>query len=176
MADYFTPTVVQQEIPAELISPFEKLLLAAIFEHEEENGKIYYFASEASSDFLTLDRADLEHALAATTAKSRLKTFVQEQIDATPAVCADIDLDLTVSLYGSDAYLVILQDIVRRSKGALPYLTITESWTCSKIRPDALGGQAIIITPRAIRTWSTYRYLEAFTGRFEQKQCANMPP
>lgn len=175
MADYFTPTVVQQQIPAGLISPFEKLLLGAMFEHEEEDGKIYYFADDTPSDFPTLGRAGLEKALAASPQKSRLEEFAQRELEMAPSCSADIDLDLTASLYGSDAYLVILQDIIRRSKGRLPYLTITAAWTCSRMRPDGFGGHASIITPRAIRYWSTSRYLEAFTGRFEKKQRADTP-
>jgi hypothetical protein len=176
MADYFTPTTVQQQIPAGLISPFEKLLLAHIFEHEELDEKLYYFASEAPCDFPTLDRTELEAALAASPQKSRLKTFAKQQLDAAPADSPRIDLDFSASPYGNEGHLIILQDIVRRCKDQLPYITVTAAWTCSKMHPDGFGGHAIIITPRAIRSWSTGRYLEAFPTPFEKQQPANTPP
>ena len=47
MADYFTQTVLRQTIPASLISPLERLLLGQIFESEDHDGNIYYYASEA---------------------------------------------------------------------------------------------------------------------------------
>jgi hypothetical protein len=174
MADYYLPTVIQQPIPQKLISPFEELLLGAVFEHEEEDATIYYFASNTPSDLPSVDRHELIEALAATPQKSRLKTFAQNELDE-QRESPHVDLDFTASIYGSDAYLVILQDIVRRSRGALPYLTIASAWTCSKMRPNGFGGQATIITPRAIRHWSTHAYFQAFIARFEKKARRGKP-
>jgi hypothetical protein len=176
MADYFTQLVVQQNIPLSLISPFEKLLLGAMLECEQEDEETYYFASEQVCDFPTVERTDLQEALAASPQRSRLKKFALLQLDRHAADCAHIDLDFTASIYGSDAHLIVLQDIVRRSKGQLPYLTIAAAYTCSKMRPDGFGGMSIVITPGSIRFWSTYTILERFTARFEKTQAAKRAP
>jgi hypothetical protein len=175
MADYYTQLVVQQTIPSALISPFEQLLLSAMLEHEQTGEEIYYFASEQVRGFPSISRIELTEVLAASPQRSRLKTFVSEQIARHPDDCPHVDLDFTASVFGSDAHLIILQDIVRRSKGALPYLTIGAAYTCSKMRPDGFGGMCIMIAPRAIRYWSTYDVLERFTARFEKSQAAKAP-
>jgi hypothetical protein len=176
MADYYTQLVVQQTIPSALISPFEQLLLREMLEHEQIDGEMYFFASEQVCDFPSVSRRELIEALAASPQRSRLKTFVSEQLARHPDDCPHIDLDFSASVYGSDAYLIILQDIVRRAKAQLPYLTIVGSYTCSKMRPDGFGGMCITITPSAIRYWSTYDVLERFTARFEKTRAAKLPP
>ena len=176
MADYYTQLVVQQNIPLSLISPFEKLLLSAMLDHEQIDDEMYFFASEQVCDFPDVLRRDLQEALAASPQRSRLKKFALLQLDRHAADCAHIDLDFTASIYGSDAYLIILQDIVRRSKGQLPHLTIAAAYTCSKMRPDGFGGMCIVITPSNIRFWSTYDVLQRFTARFEKSQAAKRAP
>lgn len=181
MADYYTQLVVQQTIPSSLISPFEKLLLGEMLEHEQIGDEAYYFASEQLCDFLTVLRSDLQKALAATSQPSRLRSFAEKALGRTNPDASNpdydyFDLDLSACEFGSDAYLVILQDIVRRTKAQLPYLTVVGSYTCSKMRDDGFGGMCITITPRAIRYWSTYDVLERFTARFEKTRAAKFPP
>ncbi len=173
MADYFTPTVVQQEIPVELMSPFEKLLLGHVFDCDQDGGNIYFHAWERPRDFVTVDRSALAHALSDTAQKSRLRAFAEKSLAQTAPGNSDIDLDLTETAWGSDVFCIILQDIVRRAQDKLPYLTIACAHTCSSMRAGGFGGHAIVITPRTIRTWSTHRYFEAFTKRFEKKQLTN---
>ena len=172
MADYYTQTVIHQEIPERLIAPFERLLLAEIFENENRSDAIYYYASERPSDFITLDRRAVENALSTCRVRSRIRSALVETLLKSDPDQDYFDFDLTAAC----DYTVILQDIVRRSKGALPYLTIAAAYTCSKMRPDAFGGMCIMIAPRAIRYWSTYDVLERFTARFERKRPPKPPP
>ena len=53
----------------------------------------------------------------------------------------------------------IFQDIVRRSN-TLDYITVISFFTCSKMRSDAFGGMAVVITGTAIRGKSTEDILE----------------
>jgi hypothetical protein len=176
MADYFTQLVVQQNIPSSLISPFEELLLSAILEHEQIDDEMYFFASEQVCDFPEVLRGDLQEALAASPQRSRLRAFAEKALAASNPEHSYFDLDLSACEFGSDAHLIVLQDIVRRSKGQLPYLTIAAAYTCSKMRPDGFGGMCIVITPSSIRFWSTYDVLQRFTARFEKTQAAKRAP
>ena len=63
------------------------------------------------------------------------------------------DFDLTSTLYASDVYIIILQDIVRRSKGDASLCDfLAAAYTCSKMRVDRFGGMAIIIMPNRVLT------------------------
>jgi hypothetical protein len=166
MADYYTQTVIHQEIPKCLIAPFERLLLAEIFENDELSDSFYYYASERPNDFITLDRREFEDAISQSRVRSRLRSPLVEALLKSDAEKDFFDFDLTS---GPD-YTTILQDIVRRSKGELPYVTIATAYTCSKMRPDGFGGGAIIITPYCIRCRSTYDVFERFESRRAKKR------
>jgi hypothetical protein len=162
MADYFPQTVLRQTIPACFISPLERLLLGLIFESEDHNGSIYYYASEAPADLITPDRQDLEDALAATTGRSRLRPFVTARLAEAKPDQAFLDIDLTAIPQRDPAHIVILQDIVRRSKGELPSLSIAQAYTCNKMRPDGFGGAGIIITAKRVLYQCTYGFFSRF--------------
>jgi hypothetical protein len=172
MADYFTSTVVQQDIPERLITPLERLLLGAMLDSDEpRDGTIYYFADNggARSD-ITINRRALEDALSISQARSRSRPPVAGMLAKANPESEDIDLDFSAPPFQEDAYIVILQDIVRRSKGELPHVTIAAAYTCSKMRPDGFGGTAIAITPRRVLRCSTYDFLYAFETRQERKR------
>ncbi len=172
MADYYTQTVILQEIPERLIAPFERLLLAEIFESDNHDGNIYYYASERPNDFITLDRRAVENALSKCRVRSRLRSALVERLLKSDPQHDCFDFDLT----SAPAYTTILQDIVRRSKGDLPYLTIAGAYTSSKMRPDGFGGMAIIITPYRIRYSSTYDVIEKFESRWLKKHSKPTAP
>jgi hypothetical protein len=65
MADYFSPTVIQQKIPNGDMTPLELLLLSNIFSTERDGDGWYFFAEESTSDVISVGRAELETALAA---------------------------------------------------------------------------------------------------------------
>ncbi len=165
MADYYTQTVIHQQIPERLIAPFERLLLAEIFESDSCDDSLYYYASENPSDFISLDRKAVEDALSSCRVRSRLRSALTEALLKSDSAQNYFDFDLT----SGPGYTTILQDIVRRSKGELPYLTIASAYTCSKMRPDGFGGGAIVITPYRISYNSTYDVFEKFGRRRSKK-------
>ena len=160
MADYYTPTVVQQPLPLADMTSLEKLLLVAIFETEERdtesNGRtLYCYASESVNDFPSLDAAEVRDALKhGSEIPSRLYDLVKKQAAEIAADKADFELDLTI-----DGFEFILQDILRRSKD-LRYISVTSAFTCSKMLADEFGGTVTLITPDKILSTSTDAILE----------------
>lgn len=176
MADYFTQTVLRQTIPASLISPLERLLLGQIFESEDHDGNIYYYASEAPAGCITLDRADLQDAFKHTRVRSRMSPFLTARLAETKPDCDGLDIDLTAIPQRDPAHIVILQDIVRRSKGELPSVSIAQAYTCGKMRPDGFGGAGIIITPRRVLYQCTYGFFNRYDLLHPAKPAPSPPP
>lgn len=157
MADYFTQTVIQPTIPIADITPLERLLLSKIFTAEPHGDGLYFYAEESPADIITLNRAELAAALAASEAfTSSLNAYVAERLALLPIDEDVIDLDLS-----GTSWEFIFQDIVRRSN-TLRYVTAVSSFTCSKMRPDGFGGMAVLITAEDVMGKSTHDILEDF--------------
>lgn len=157
MADYFSPTVVQQIIPHADMTPLERLLLSRIFQSERHGDDWYFFAEESPSDIIFVERVELQEALETSPApESAAHGCVTEQLAAASPDASEIELDLS----GTSAEF-FFQDIVKRSK-TLRYISIVTSFTCSKMRPDAFGGIATLITRDSIVAKSTGDFLQDF--------------
>ena len=157
MADYFSPTVIQQTIPAADISPLERLLLSRIFSAEPHGEGLYFYADESPADMIALSRAELAAALAASqTFTSSTNAYVAERLADLPDDEDAMDLDLS-----GTSWEFIFQDIVQRSK-TLRFVTAVSSFTCSKMRPDGFGGRAVLITADSVMGKSTHDILEDF--------------
>ena len=157
MADYFTPTVVQQTISVEDISPFERLLLGHIFDVDETADGFYFYSEDGPQTLVTLQREQLMAAIGASTDRpSSLLETIEEQLAKAPADQSDIDFDLS-----GTSYAFSLQDIVGRST-KLSYLSVVSSFTCSKMLSDGFGGMVVVITKDAIMGKSTNEILEEF--------------
>lgn len=156
MADYHSPTVVDPEIPATDVTAVERLLLDAIFEVDERVGSLFLSHWEGINDYPDLDRSTLEAALAADARPSRVAEHVAVILAEDPddLICLALD---TVDACPD----TILQDIVRRSK-TLSYLTVTTAFTCTKMRADAFGGSATLITASQILSKSTNTLFDEF--------------
>ena len=129
MADYFSPTAVQQVIPNADMTPLERLLLTHIFSAEPDGDGLYFYAEEGPADMIVLSRAVIDAALAASQAvASTANAYVAKQLLRTPHDEPDIDLGLSGISWG-----FIFQDIVRRSS-RLRYVTAVTSFTCSRMR------------------------------------------
>jgi len=150
MADYYSPTVVQQTIPNIDITPLERLVLTHMFESEPDGDGLYFFASESTSDVIWVDRAELEAALAASEAfESGANAFVTTRLAQVSPCESEIELDYSVI-----SWEPIFQDVVRRS-ATLEYVSVIMSFTCTKMRPEGFGGMAILITADTIAGKST---------------------
>jgi hypothetical protein len=164
MADYYTHAVVHQIIPERLISPLERLLLTAIFDFDIIDEGLYFHAENGPHCDITVSRRSIEEALAATRVRSRLRPFMADRLARANPGHDAFDVDLSAFPAG-DVPVVILQDIVRRSNGELPYASIAYAYTCNKMRRDGFGGLGVIITPARILYQSTYQFFEAFEAR-----------
>jgi hypothetical protein len=157
MADYFTPTVIQQTIPTGDMTPLERLLLTHIFDAQPDSDGLYLYAGEGPSDLFAVSRAELEAALAASGGvASTAATAVTERLAGLSGNESEIDLDLSGTDWG-----FIIQDIVRRSS-TLRYVTVLSSFTCSKMRSDGFGGVAVLITADRIFGKSTHELIDDF--------------
>jgi hypothetical protein len=166
MADYHTPTVVQQTIPSGDMTPLERLLLSHIFDAEEHDDGVYFHAEIGPRDCLTLPLTELRAAFAASDVPSTATTRIAERLNGVDPDDASIEIDLSGTFLGSgqradqgQAWELILQDIVRRSP-TLDHVTIVSVFTCTKMRPDGFGGMAVLITADTIRGKSTNVFLE----------------
>ena len=156
MADYFSPTVIQQAIPETDMTPLERLILTAIFDADATEEGLYFYSQQGPSDVVELPRAELQAALAASrTLQSAANALVAEQLAAIGGDkdSKDIELDLRAT-----SWEFLFQSIVRRS-AALRYITAITSYMCSKMLPDGFGGSALFITSDAIRGYSTHEFL-----------------
>src|SRR5271169_895861 len=93
MADYFSPTVVQQPIPVADMTPLERLVLSLIFDAEPEGEALYFHASLGPSDAIGLSIDDLRTAFEASTGiDSTAATYIAERLAAVPADDTEIEI------------------------------------------------------------------------------------
>jgi len=158
MADYLSPTVIQPTIPLAAMTPLERLVLSHVFSAWAEGDGLYFYAEETPAGVLTLSRAKLKAALAASDGSSgAIHGYAAARLAQTPAAECEIELDLTSDV----GWERIFQDIVKRSP-TLRYVTAVSAFTCSRMRPDGFGGIAVLITAEAIMAKSTNDFLEEF--------------
>lgn len=157
MADYHTPTVVDPVIPLAAMLPIERLFLATVFSEEIDGETAYYFSEDGACDLIFLDAEAVSAALDVSSAQaSSLARKLRE--DHPDAILAGDEIELG----GCDElWAEVLQDIVRRSPD-LDHLTVTMSFTATKMRPDGFGGLAMLITAETIRSESTHTVFEGF--------------
>jgi hypothetical protein len=156
MADYYSPTVIQQTIPEVDMTPLERLILTHIFDVDVLDDGLYFHSHQGPSDVVLISRAELKTALAASRAQqSVVNALVAEQLQmpASDAGKEEIELDLCVT-----SWEFLLQNIVQRSS-TLRYITAITSYMCSRMLPDGFGGAALFITPDAVNGQSTNEFL-----------------
>ena len=161
MADYYTPTVIQQAIPDADMTPLELLLLSHIFDAERGGDGWYFFSEQGPADMLSIERVELEAALAASehAGVGSANSFVREHLPDPQTIGPlppHLDLDLSTT-----SWEFIAQDIVKRS-ATLAYITAVSSFTCSKMRADGFGGAVVLISANEIMGKSTSDILEDF--------------
>lgn len=159
MADYFSPTVIQQPIPVVDMTPLERLVLSRVFDAEPDGETLSFHAAFGPSDAITLSLDELRAAFETSSAIAGTAiAYVGERLAAAPADGAEIEIDMS-----GTSWEFIFQDIVRRSS-TLRFVTAVTSFTCSKMRPDGFGGMAVLIAADAILGKSTNDIIEDFLG------------
>lgn len=162
MADYFSQTVIQPDVPVAAMTALERRILSEIFEHEDMGDEVYFFASAGPNDFLFLSIDEARALLAESRGvRSCAAEMVEKELGESEAGASEFELDM--SMFG---YEGILQDIVRRSD-TLDHFQVMMAWTCSKMRPDGFGGMAVFITADDIDTMSTTAFLEEALDRLQ---------
>jgi hypothetical protein len=165
MADYFFPTVVQQTIPLADMTALEWLVLSHILDAEPDGDGLYFFSDTGPADLIELSGAGFRAAFAQSEGiPSHLRDYVAERLSRFNPDAADVELDVS-----GTSLEYFLQDIVRRSR-TLQYVTVVSAFTCSKMRPDAFGGRATLITADDIQSRSTNDILEEYVGAMEDQQ------
>lgn len=153
MADYYTPTVIQQTIPEADMTPLERLLLSHVFDAERDGEGWYFFSEIGPVDRTAIGRGELEAALAASepNVENTANVFIRKLLAGLKdEALQDKHLDVDFS---ETSWESILPDIVRRSP-TLRYVSAVSSFTCSRIRSD--------ISANAILGKSTTDLLEEF--------------
>jgi len=157
MADYYNPTVVQQTIPNADMTALERLLLARIFESEEDGDGLYFFSENGPNDQFDMAVDELRAALAKSTGiPSRAADYMAERLKEVADGDSEVEID-----FSATSWEFILQDIVRRSS-TLDHVTVVGSFTCSRMRADGWGGIAMLITADAVKGKSTNDILDDF--------------
>jgi hypothetical protein len=161
MADYYTPTVIQQTIAEADMTPLQRLLLSRIFESERDEEGWHFYSESGPADMIMVERAALESTLAASELDidSTTNSFVREllaDLKDEKVQNGYLDIDLSIA-----SWEFIVQDVVRRSS-TLKYVSAVSSFTCSRMRPDGFGGAVVVISADAILGKSTSDLLEEF--------------
>lgn len=161
MADYYSPTVIQQTIPEADMTPLERLLLSHIFDSQLDGEGWYFFSEVAPVDMTAIGREALEAALAVSEPDidSTANAFARKLLAGLKG--EELQDDTLAVDFSETSWESILQDIVRRSS-TLKYASAVSSFTCSRIRPNGFGGAVVLISADAILGKSTNDLLEEF--------------
>jgi len=157
MADYYSTTIVQPDIPLRDMTASEYLLLCGMFQHEVSDGEVYFFTDIGPSDMPEFDVSEIKAALATDTGRdNQAARWLQNRLEYLGK-----DLDYITIDMSTKSYEFIFQDIIGRS-AALTYVSVITSYQCSKLRPDGFGGAASIITADQFRFKSTDDLIDDF--------------
>ena len=63
MANYYSPMVIQQPVPAGDLTTLERLILSQIFECEEDGGDLHFFSHDGASNLISIAADTLRAAI-----------------------------------------------------------------------------------------------------------------
>jgi hypothetical protein len=162
MADYYTPTVVEQTIPNCDMTPLERLILTNILDWEPDDDGVYFFTETGPCDCIEVNTNDFRTAFEQSRdVKSFTTDYLADAFAKLDSTKNYVDID-----FSGTSWEFIFQDIIRRSS-TLKFVVILAAFTCSKMRPDGFGGMAQLITADDIKGKSTYDILREF---FEESE------
>lgn len=164
MADYYSPTVVQQIIPLSDMTPLELWLLSLIFDAVPMGDGLYFSTSEGPRDIISIELTDLREAAEASAAfvgtATRIATKALSNHDSNTSA---VEIDASMGWWQH-----VFQDIIIRSR-TLDHISVITAFTCSKLRLDGFGGLAILITKVSIRSKSLDDVLMDFLAEAEER-------
>ncbi|HWU93775.1 MAG TPA: hypothetical protein VN106_11065 [Sphingomicrobium sp.] len=170
MADYYSPTVVEPNIPLADMTPLEQLLLTQIFDSETVDDALYFYEEQSTQDMIWLDRGEVRDALEQSQGlASRANELVANALAKLEPDAEDLELDLSM-----ESWEFLFQDIIRRS-ATITHVTVTTAFTCSKMRPDGFGGMVTMITGEQVLSSSTGEMLCSLLDRADYGELACAP-
>ncbi|PKP94722.1 MAG: hypothetical protein CVT77_01570 [Alphaproteobacteria bacterium HGW-Alphaproteobacteria-16] len=143
MTDFQSQIVILPAIPQQDVTPLERLLLTAMFDHRVDEHGIHFHSQAGLRERVAFTLAELRTAVQQTNGQSPAALDV---LRATFDLATDhgphIGFDLSIT-----AWEWLLQDIVRRSE-KLDHIAVVAGYTCDDIGryPHALGGIATVVT------------------------------
>ncbi|UNC16316.1 hypothetical protein FE249_19095 (plasmid) [Acidiphilium multivorum] len=168
MTNYYSTVAVHEPLPLALLSTLEREILNATFQDAQPDGElIHLFASETAGGFLEMRLSELRKAFESLPDKATGvgRTLAAALEAAAAEGCTDDDM-ATVDI-DEDAWLAVLQDISARLPQQM--IRVTAAWTSSKPEPQATGGSAMLVTPKAIFRGSTDSLMEQFIDEVRQE-------
>jgi len=96
MADYFSPTVIQQPIPIADMTLLERLVLSLIFDAEPDGEALYFHASLGPSDAIGLSIDELRAAFGASAGiDSTVIAHIAERVAVASTDDTEIEIDFS---------------------------------------------------------------------------------
>jgi hypothetical protein len=164
MADYYSPTVVQQVIPLSDMTPLELWLLSLIFDAVPTGDGLYFSASEGPRDIISIDLADLREAIKASAAFTGTATRIAtEALNKHDSNASYVEIDASMGWWEQ-----VFQDIITRSH-TVDHISVITAFTCSRMRLDGFGGLVILITKASVRSKSLDEVLMDFLTEAEER-------
>jgi hypothetical protein len=81
MADYYAPTVIGEVIPSTDMTRLERLLLTHMFDAEPDGAGLYFHSWQGPADMVSVPRAALAEALAASRDQpSQVLAYIEEHL------------------------------------------------------------------------------------------------
>jgi hypothetical protein len=169
MADYYSQTVFDEDIPASAMTPIERVILEGTFQSEtygeDDPGpdRVYFFAEVGINDQFDIDATELAKAVSDTLAADpaaagkalELARDALKDVTEADGTIEDGDVEVVVN----EDWMQILQDICKRQP-SVPEIVIHQAFACSKMRSDGFGGGIIRVTAGAIQTESAQSMLK----------------
>jgi hypothetical protein len=153
MTEDYHPTIVEQRIPNNLMTPIEVWLLSYIFGNSYADDDVWFFADyEQPECSIYIDDDDDEFASALKQSRTIDPSFCNEVEEA-------IDGDF-IELDTLGGYERIFQQIIRRSKGEIPYVRVQGSANLDWLIFGRFGGYAVLVTADHIERMSTREWLD----------------
>lgn len=96
--------------------------------------------------------------------KTKLYFYAEDYFDHWTDIRPD---DIEFERTAEDDLFPRFQEIIQRSNGELPWISIESAFTCNRMRPDGFGGSAVFITADDIQYFGTSSWLEQRIGEVE---------
>jgi hypothetical protein len=152
----FSPTSIDPEIATSDLSASELLLLDALFDRDETNGKIYYYHSRQIPEQCLVKAEDLEDAFEQANDHSIATELCRATLLKAPLDLSTDKLKIDFSDFG---WIYILQDVIKRST-QLDFVIVTTLYYSFPMEPGVMAANTTMITAHDMKNCSTTQWTE----------------